>query len=52
MSILELFCNVDDFCLWFARYASRYALGPMKAKRGPKPSLVMSEIMGIASLRG
>ncbi len=45
MSILELFCNVDDFCLWYARCASRCALGPVKAKRGPKSSLVMSEIM-------
>jgi hypothetical protein len=52
MSILELFCDADDFCLWFARCAPRNALGPVKAKRGPKPSLVMSEIMGIASLRG
>jgi len=47
MSILELFCDVDDFCLWFARCTPRRVLGLVKAKRGPKPSLVMSEIMTI-----
>lgn len=47
MSILELFCDVDDFCLWFARSARWYALGPAKNKRGPKPTLVLSEIMTI-----
>ncbi len=47
MSILELFCNVDDFCLWYARCAARCALGPVKAKPGPKSGLVMSEIMTI-----
>jgi transposase len=47
MSILELFCNVDDFCLRYARCASRCALGPVKAKRGPKSGLVLSEIMTI-----
>ncbi len=47
MSILELFCNVDDFCLWYARCAARCALGSVKAKPGPKSGLVMSEIMTI-----
>jgi transposase len=47
MSILELFCNVDDFCLWYARCVSKCALGPVKAKPGPKSGLVMSEIMTI-----
>jgi len=47
MSILELFCDVDDFCEGFAQAAAWYALGPAKAKRGTKPGLVLSEIMTI-----
>ena len=45
MSIVELFCDVDDFCQTWACYGLPLQLGP--AKRGPKPSLVLSEIMTI-----
>jgi transposase len=47
MSILELFCTVDDFCHWFAQTAAWYALGAAKAKRGTKPTLALSEVMTI-----
>jgi hypothetical protein len=47
MSILELFCDVDDFCLWFAGSELQRRLGATTGKRGPKPSLVLSEIMTI-----
>jgi hypothetical protein len=45
MSILELFCDVDDFCQTWAGYGWPLQLG--QPKRGPKPSLVLSEIMTI-----
>lgn len=47
MSILELFCGVDDFCLEFAQAGSHCQLLPACAKRGPKPKLSLSEIMTI-----
>jgi hypothetical protein len=47
MSILELFCDVDDFCLWFTGCNLQGQLGQAAAKRGPRPSLVLSEIMTI-----
>ena len=47
MSILELFCDVDDFCLWLAQHNVWRQLGIGGAKRGPKPTLALSEIMTI-----
>ena len=45
MSIVELFCDVDDFCQSWASYGLPLQLG--QPKRGPKPTLVLSEIMTI-----
>jgi hypothetical protein len=45
MSIVELFCDVDDFCQTWVCYGLARQLG--QPKRGPKPSLVLSEIMTI-----
>ena len=45
MSIVELFCDVDDFCQSWASYGLPLQLG--QPKRGPQPSLVLSEIMTI-----
>ncbi|MCL4303371.1 MAG: IS982 family transposase [Anaerolineae bacterium] len=45
MSILELFCGVDDFCQLMSRYEVPLQLGP--PKRGPQPSLALSELMTI-----
>lgn len=45
MSIVELFCDVDDFCQTWVCYGLPLQLG--QPKRGPKPSLVLSEIMTI-----
>jgi transposase len=45
MSIVELFCDVDDFCQSWANYGLPLQLG--QPKRGPKPTLVLSEIMTI-----
>ena len=45
MSILELFCNVDDFCQAFRRQTQWPQLG--QGKRGPKPNLSLSEVMTI-----
>jgi hypothetical protein len=47
MSILELFCDVDDFCLWLAQHNLPHQLSLAGAKRGPKPTLALSEIMTI-----
>lgn len=47
MSLLTLFCDVDDFCLAYDRYLNQRGLGPTKGKRGPKPTLSLSEIMTI-----
>lgn len=46
MSLLELFCDVDDFCCTFAALISEKQLTSGR-KRGPKPSLMTSEIMTI-----
>ena len=46
MSILELFCDVDDFCQWLARSEDAKLLG-IGRKRGPAPRLSMSEVMTI-----
>ena len=46
MSLLELFCDVDDFCCSFEAWANAQQL-PAGRKRGPKPALTASEIMTI-----
>ncbi len=47
MSLLELFIEVDDFYQEFESWVARQQL-PGKAKRGPKPSLSVSEVMTLA----
>jgi hypothetical protein len=47
MSLLALFCNVDDFCLAFEQYLEQHRIGQAKGKRGPKPVLSLSEVMTI-----
>ena len=47
MSILELFCDVDDFCVCLVQHKLWRQLGIGGAKRGPKPTLALSEIMTI-----
>jgi hypothetical protein len=44
MSLLELFVEVDDFCQAFEAQISKQQLAG-KSKRGPSPSLAVSEIM-------
>ena len=44
MSLLELFVEVDDFVQKFEGWAAQQQL-PGKAKRGPEPSLSVSEVM-------
>ncbi len=46
MSILKLFCHVDDFCQWLTRWENAKLLG-MTRKRGPAPRMSMSEMMTI-----
>jgi hypothetical protein len=46
-SILELFCDVDDFCLGLTEHKVWRQLGTGGAKRGPKPTLALSEMMTI-----
>jgi transposase len=46
MSLLELFVDVDDFCLGFELWASSQQL-PEPSRRGLKPRLSASEIMTI-----
>ena len=46
MSILKLFCHVDDFCQWLATWEQAKLLGVAR-KRGPAPCLSMSEVMTI-----
>ena len=47
MSLLALFCEVDDFCIVFEQYLETHRVGQTKGKRGPKPALSLSEIMTI-----
>lgn len=47
MSLLALFCDVDDFCLVFDQHVKQHGLGPTRGKRGPKPTLSLSEVMTI-----
>ena len=44
MSLLKLFCDVDDFCLLFTLWQEHQLLGSSH-KPGPKPKLAASEIM-------
>ena len=46
MSIVELFCDVDDFCQRLARWENGKLLR-VGRKRGPAPRLSMSEVMTI-----
>ena len=47
MSLLALFCDVDDFCLAFEQYLDQYRVGQARGKRGSKQALSLSEIMTI-----
>ena len=47
MSLLALFCEVDDFCIEFERYLEKHRVGHASGKRGPKPTLSLSEVMTI-----
>ncbi len=44
MSLLDLFCDVDDFCKAFELWACAQQF-PGKLRRGPEPRLAPSEIM-------
>ena len=46
MSLLELFCDVDDFCCTFEAWVQEKQL-PTGRRRGPKRSLSASEVMTI-----
>lgn len=47
MSLDELFCNVDDFCLATENWISQQYLPQAAKRRGPKPRLSISEVMTI-----
>ncbi len=46
MSILKLFCHVDDFCQWLGTRESAKLLGVTR-KRGPAPRLSLRESITI-----
>ena len=46
MSILKLFCDVDDFCQWLATWEQAKLLGVTR-QRGPAPRMSMSEVITI-----
>ena len=46
MSILNLFCHVDDFCQWLATWENAKLLGVAR-KRGPAPRLSLSEVITV-----
>jgi hypothetical protein len=46
MSLVELFCDVDDFCIAASKWTSQQLIGQPN-KPGPKPKLAASEIMTI-----
>ncbi len=46
MSILKLFCHVDDFCQWLVTRENAKLSGVTR-KRGPAPRLSLSEVMTI-----
>ena len=45
MSLLEMFCDVDSFCVSTPKQSASHQIG--KGKRGPQASLCLSEIMTI-----
>ena len=47
MSLVELFCHVDDFCLRFDEWQAGQQLAAGRDRPGPKPRLSRSEIMTI-----
>jgi hypothetical protein len=47
MSLLELFCDVDDFCVAAETTLSANTIGSGRQKPGPKSGLCLSEIMTI-----
>lgn len=48
MSLLKLFCDVDDFCNAFNDYCQTHGLGSGSGNRhGPKPMLALSETLTI-----
>jgi len=47
MSLLEIFCAVDDFCLSFEPKWRSYLLSNGQKRRGPKRQMCLSEIMTI-----
>ena len=46
-SLLELFCNVDDFCQWFVPSWGSQLLSGGEVQRQPNRSLSSSEILTI-----
>ncbi len=38
MSLLELFCAVDGFCIQYDRWLTQQTLGTSKASRDPNPT--------------
>ena len=46
MSILNLFCHVDDFCQWLVTRENAKLLGVTR-KRGPAPRLSLSEVITV-----
>jgi hypothetical protein len=47
MSLLELFCAVDDFCQGYHRVAHAKQLGSGQVQRGRRAQLALSEVMTI-----
>jgi len=47
MSLLEIFCDVDDFMILFDRWLKQHALTQTPSTRGRKATLSMSEVMTI-----
>ena len=47
MSLVELFCDVDDFCQWYEQTQPRQLGRGGGSPRGPQPKLVLSEVMTI-----
>ena len=45
MSLLELFCDVDEFCVSLPKQMEMKQVG--KGKRGPQAGLCLSEVMTI-----
>lgn len=47
MSLLELFCHIDDFCVLFLRQLRKNSLPDTKRRRNRRRSLSLSEVMTI-----